>query len=217
MLMMMMTSTLFALVVAIALSTVHSQQYGDLELSEVRPCIQSLDECRQHIAQYATGVLDENIATVRSTRASVICRDWKAYWACVSNVLSQAPCNRMDHSKAGRERTIEVLDQFCDNQLEDLEENKNCFVDEPLIRAAISCQHKHPNGPRKCNLFKMLSCLESAIRKSRQCGPNAIPLFRQGVEATLYISGLKREEVCSGPGGTAQDWHHLLMDFFMKV
>lgn len=184
-----MNSTTVYVLMAIALVVVNGK-VGRKRASPPSPakpsvqqqCYRRLEACGETVATRYFNIPSqaELIAVLRSTSASAICSDASEYMSCLTNVLSDHPCDQVVELRFSTsiEAAADMVNYFCGPRLADVEENKNCFANSQFFASLQSCSwiHLYPGG-NSCSGDAFNACIEAGLAQNSECGPGAPALY----------------------------------------
>jgi hypothetical protein len=162
-------------------------------------CRPKLDRCSEEkLGKYQFRTFEATVEKIRRTSARQICNDLREHASCVAAVLSEPPCDQLldDSSKASLERYLEGLEHFCGPRLDDVEENKNCFVSTDFYRGLNQCGMDNIGHPSNCSQEAFTSCVEALTEDNSDCGPGAVPLIHEYIEAVIYVEDVPNGQLC---------------------
>jgi len=199
-----MNSTGVYVLMAIALVVVN----GEVRRKRTRPpspasvqqrCFRRLEACGETVATryFIIPSQAELIAVLRSTSASAICSDASEFMSCLTNVLSDHPCDQLVELRelsASIEATTDMVNYFCGPRLADVEENKNCFANSQFFASHQSCSriHLYPGG-NSCSGDAFNACVEAGLAQNSECGPGAPALYG---DVIARITALPDHSLC---------------------
>jgi len=165
-------------------------------------CFPKLQQCLdQNFGEYDDLAFEALLEKIRRTSAGDICHDYQEYETCQRAVLSESPCDQLFDPRVTThyERLSEAVEHFCGPELDNFEENKNCFANQRFIDGAELCHQTYLWHRRNCSEEAFLSCVEALTQDQADCGPGAIPFLHDVFEALIYVEDAPNGQLCRSP------------------